>query len=616
MRVMACICSTFMSHIETLDFSALSRFLRLIIPFISRMSDTELPTFDDALSPVPDLMKELWTDYPVPSSWQSTAFSRLSQLTRNLCISCNAMAFSGWEKEDFSVRLLKRHSPRSYFGVRVRGTHVAGWLHAHQESSLENQWKIARSFLPSFRAEDFARTLSSTKQAEWLQSSIQLKSAFDTEDISNLGENFALDILLAFSYSFLKRATLETQNDAIDKSLQFSFSILLPMTEFCLDKVIWDKTLVPEQETFNNQSQIILSPTVYENEPVVSSKHQCKTPGFKNQFSRTRSRGEEDFSRPAVDPIFKMIKVPTDILLAEWTDKNCDAENEGVQCILSEATKNTMKRLDFNMHKIRKCTTINSLQKRSLQVALCLLEISESSECRNPFLCLYHAAIFAAHGPKGGNNDEELKKPLPNHEECTPQEALNILGRADCLRSIHFTNEAMFLCSYVARVCQLHRDKKRTDMIWTPKWRVIGIFMYTVSVGIDSVISSLTMNPEEREQALDTWHPDVKAEINRSRSDAIAMCKAHNAYDTSSPNGENIHKSTGFSECGYDMNFEDKDEIQEEDNLDPVQYISAEPEHACTMPQLDSNITAPYLDHSIISNMPEPDLSDLNMVEL
>jgi hypothetical protein len=526
------------------------------------------------------------------------------------------MAFSGWEKEDFSVRLLKRHSPRSYFGVRVRGAHVAGWLHAHQESSLEKQWKLARSFLPSFRAEDFGTTLTSAKQAEWLQSSMQLKSAFDAEDISNFGEHFALDILLAFSYICLKLASLETQNDVIDKTLQFSFSVMLPMTEFCLDKIIWDKTVGSDQETNHNQSQIILSPTVYENEPVIQLKHQYKSTVSRTQSSRLRSRGEEDFSRPTVDPIFKMIKVPTDLLLAEWINEDFSSKKDEFHSNLSEITKNAMKRLDFNMHRIRKCTTIYSLQKRSLQVALCLLEVSESKECRNPFLCLYHAAIFAAHGPKGGNNDEEFKKPLPSHEECTPKDALNILGRADCLRSLHFTNESMFLCSYVARVCKLHRDKKRTDMIWSPKWRVIGIYMYTVSVGIDSIISSLTINPEERKQALDTWHPDVRAEINRSKSDAIAMCKAHNVYDTSLPQGENINESTGFSECDYDMNFESDDKTEEKDNQDPIRFESGEHGHLHTMPQLDSSIAAPYLDHGIISSKTEPDLSELNVVQL
>jgi hypothetical protein len=121
------------------------------------------------------------------------------------------------------------------------------------------------------------------------------------------------------------------------------------------------------------------------------------------------------------------------------------------------------------------------------------------------------------------------------------------------------------------------------------------------------------MNPEERKQALDTWQPDVKAEINRSKSDAIALCKAHTVYDTSSPHADDC---TGFSDCDYDLNFEDKDETQAEDSHDLITYRSGEPEHSDTMPQLDSRMALPYLDHGTISNTTEPDLSEFNMVEL
>ena len=166
-------------------------------------------------------------------------------------------------------------------------------------------------------------------------------------------------------------------------------------------------------------------------------------------------------------------------------------------------------------------------------MALALLDVAEKKECRNPFLCLSQAAIFASQGPKGGNNDEQLKKPLPRETDCTAEEAIRILGRSDCLRSLHFTNEAMFLCSYAARVCCLHRDKKEPDHPWTPKWRVVGIMVYTISIGIDSTISCL-MDGEEGKVVVESWDKTVQAEIDRGRSDALAMRKAFSRFNSSS----------------------------------------------------------------------------------
>lgn len=146
-------------------------------------------------------------------------------------------------------------------------------------------------------------------------------------------------------------------------------------------------------------------------------------------------------------------------------------------------------------------------------------------ECHNPFLCLHHAAVFASQGLKGGNNDQAFKKPLPLKTDCTVRDSLNILGRADCMRAIHFTDESMFLCSFVARVCCLHRDKKENDFPWTPQWRVIGIMAYTLSVFIDTTICSL-MEGDTRKAALETWEKDVTEEVGRGRSDAIALTRA------------------------------------------------------------------------------------------
>ena len=92
------------------------------------------------------------------------------------------------------------------------------------------------------------------------------------------------------------------------------------------------------------------------------------------------------------------------------------------------------------------------------------------------------------------------------------------------MRAIHFTDEAIYLCSFVARVCCLYRDKKEIDFLWTPQWRVIGIYVYTVSVTIDATVHSLVKG-EEAFDIMKAWERNVVDEIGRGKSDAIGLTR-------------------------------------------------------------------------------------------
>lgn len=281
-------------------------------------------------------------------------------------------------------------------------------------------------------------------------------------------------------------------------------------------------------------------------------------------------------NRMTKSPMSKLVKISAEVLLREWNGKETfeesDEDDDKLEQRLNKWNSNVsgpaklaMKKLDYSIQKLRQCATIFSLSKASLEVALSLLEVASKKECRNPFLCLNQAAIFAAQAPKGGNNDEVFKKSLPTEEDCTADEALQILGRADCLRAIHFTSEAMFLCSFVARVCCLHRDKKEVNHDWTPKWRIVGILTYTVSVGIDSIICSI-MYGDERTNALNSWDKSVKAEIGRGRSDAIAMQKAAGRYNS----------SMGKTENSFEINDEEMEGSEDPDNNSDEEYEEME----------------------------------------
>ncbi len=336
-------------------------------------------------------------------------------------------------------------------------------------------------------------------------------------------------------------------------------------------------------------------------------------------------------------PISKLIQVPADILLREWNGKETfdesDEDEDVIDSRLNKWTDNVsgpaklaMKKLDYCIRKLRQCSTITALQKASLGVSLALLEVASKKECRSPFLCLNQASIFAAQGPKGGNNDEEFKKALPRSEDCTAEEALQIVGRSDCLRALHFINEAMFLCSYAAKVCCLHRDKMEPDHPWTPKWRIVGIMVYTISVGIDSIIHSL-MEGDARNAALESWEKSVRAEIGRGRLDAIAMQKAFGHMFPSTTNVSGRKSSKKMERNGIDLDndannqntdsFEDDDagsfeDYEEEDLNDNESYDDDDEDDGDDMDVEESNNANGELEMNGTVN-PAPPLPETTM---
>lgn len=353
-----------------------------------------------------------------------------------------------------------------------------------------------------------------------------------------------------------------------------------------MDEILWDSEIgtnatrsdgLSEWEHFGQNSIATSAP---------KPPYRQRPPSMKKHFQKPQSKFSSDSSTTKrTSPLATLAKVPAEILLREWNGKEDFDESDDEDIIdvrlnkwsqtVSGPAKLAMKRIDYTLKKLRQSTTINSLQKSSLEVAFALIELVSTNKAWNPFLCLHQAAVFASQGLKGGNNDEEFKKPLPEETDCTPNDALCILGRADCLRAIHFTDEAVYLCSYIARVCRLHRDKT-TEFPWTPKWRVVGIYMYTISVAINETISSF-MDVDVGTSQM--WEKEVKAEISRARSDAIGLQRAfshHNGFSSNKfsktidteKNAEASHgedNNTDGSEGEYEQ---DKDGNEDEDMYD------------------------------------------------
>lgn len=217
-----------------------------------------------------------------------------------------------------------------------------------------------------------------------------------------------------------------------------------------------------------------------------------------------------------IPQIPKLIKVPTSVLLDEWSkDKSAKLTNA------AEAVR-AMKKLDDAMENLRKSRTINAMEQSSLDVSAALIDVAANEECFNPFLCLQQAAMYAELGAKLGSNDEPFKKCLPSKEKCSPLEALVVLGRADCLRAIHFLHEAQYLCSWVISVCRLHRDRQEATFLWDDRWRVVGVLCYVTKATIDETGEALHNNNKSA-WPLRKWDDGAQGEANRGKSDALIL---------------------------------------------------------------------------------------------
>jgi hypothetical protein len=221
-------------------------------------------------------------------------------------------------------------------------------------------------------------------------------------------------------------------------------------------------------------------------------------------------------TRPSIIP------VPVSHLLQEWKTVPYVGEHD-LNLTPNDSllpSRVSMKKVDFAMKQLRSSLTIQALQKSCIKVAEALLEVAADPLCHNPFLCLSHASIFASYGPKGGNSDEPFKRRLPTSKKlCSPMQALLILGRADCLRAVAFTDEAIFLCSYVAKLVALHRSQATLEWEWNAQWRVVGIQTYLVYASIDASIKPLLTV----ESSSSLWEDDVNQEIAHCKIDAQSV---------------------------------------------------------------------------------------------
>lgn len=198
--------------------------------------------------------------------------------------------------------------------------------------------------------------------------------------------------------------------------------------------------------------------------------------------------------------------VTTTMMLDEWNKDttHCDAGTNDL-----DKSKDNMNYLNVKLRQLRKSQTIHEMRKASLYVAAALLIVAADVNCQNPFVCLRQARIFASHCDPGADNDM-FRKPLPKNEQnCTPLQALLVIGHADCMSALSYIDESVFLCRYVGRLCASRRKDKQ---IWNPQWRIVAVNLCIVASRIKTSTAF-------------SWGVEVQTELDAASDDFSSLMR-------------------------------------------------------------------------------------------
>lgn len=284
-----------------------------------------------------------------------------------------------------------------------------------------------------------------------------------------------------------------------------------------MDETLWDSDIGEAATTIaaHDEWQLVNGDSKYQ--PIDENAPKRVRKSFKKSLNEKIKNWIEGSRSPTFIPIpnieLKMVWKQTDFLQEMQTETHISRAKEQMQ-IVHKATAD-----------LRSCYTHTAAEKACLNLSIALLEVAAVPTCHDPFNCLQQAASFASQATKSGNSDTVYRRRLPELTQCTPREALIILGRADCLQAVYFPNEAAFLCSFVARVCRLHRNSAEADYEWNDRWRIVAIYGYNVSVMIRTTVSSI-LNQTMQVAFRAAWERDVVEELERGKQDGRTWISA------------------------------------------------------------------------------------------
>jgi len=291
-------------------------------------------------------------------------------------------------------------------------------------------------------------------------------------------------------------------------------SILLPLSQFCLDETLWDSDIGEGATTLASYEewQLLAGKTEYQ---PVGDREGLYPKRTRKSVKKVFDKKVQEWIEGAGSPTSRdFIPIPNIELKSLWIQ----TAGEKIEQSNTTEAKNQMKRVHKALADLRSCYTYAAAEKACLNLSVALLEMAAIPDCRDPFNCLQQAASFASQATKSGNSDTMYRQSLPEMTRCTPKQALIILGRADCLQAVYFPNEAAYLCSFVARVCRLHRDSGDVNCEWNDQWKIVAIYAYNVSVMIRITVSSI-LDQTMQKAFMTAWERDVVEELERARKD-------------------------------------------------------------------------------------------------
>lgn len=176
------------------------------------------------------VMEKEWGVFPVASSWQSSECRAISVTVYNLAVGCNVSLFSGWEREEFTLKLLKRRHGNKHFGVHIHDRRITGYLSVAQELEISRQWSQLKTLLPPFPELNFDERISEVKQRDWYRKEVENRQqTVGSNEIARFGEDEGVSLFLAFSSLCLQLVTSENNAKVRDRLFQLCLSVLLPI---------------------------------------------------------------------------------------------------------------------------------------------------------------------------------------------------------------------------------------------------------------------------------------------------------------------------------------------------------------------------------------------------
>jgi len=495
-----------------------------MVQLVSILSGVPLKTGDTV-----QLSETALDAFPLPTSWLSPDLAALSLRTLNICVATNVSLFSGWESEEFSVRLL-RGATQNFFGVVMDGGLVAGYVSESMEEELTKQWGLVRDHLAPSLALNFPAKLQALRGTEWYKATRnRYHSTREQHRIVFYGEDHALSALLSFSRTCLLTAigNKSAKTGGVEKFFVTALSILLPVSQFCLNETLWGASVGRQAAASTS------APREWQDASTLNKGKRIPAPSSRPGYERPSKRAARSFGgtlgkrevhewfewENKSDAMSNLIALPLAMLGRVWRGLINGVERR--ESSKSMASIELMSQLECGMKKLRASHTEQAAENASLRVATDLLQLAACPDCCNPFLCLQQAAVMASQAPKGGTSDRAFHAGIPKMEDCTPLEALLLLGRADCLLSVYFYQEAAFLCNYAGVVCSRHRDEL-DEIQKDERWRIVASLAYDLSVMIRNFSRTIIFEQAKKEDTSGTWDVTAIEEFQRARTEGLA----------------------------------------------------------------------------------------------